>query len=48
MELLIEIQEQVIQCRRLASQMSDPEIARRFYELADEIEHRAREADKAE
>ena len=44
-ELLIAIQEQVIQGRRLAAQIFDPETSRRLYELADEIERRAREVD---
>jgi hypothetical protein len=45
LELLIAIQEQVIQCRRLAAQIFDPETSRRLYEFADEIERRAREVD---
>jgi hypothetical protein len=45
-ELIIEIQELVIKCRRLASAIFDPEMSRRLYELADEVEHRAREADR--
>ena len=45
LELLIGIQEQIIRCRRLAAQIFDPETSRRLYELADEIEQRAREVD---
>jgi hypothetical protein len=45
-ELLIQIQHQVIQCRRLANEISDPETSRRLHELADEIERRAREVDQ--
>jgi hypothetical protein len=45
-ELLIRIQEQVIKCRRLAAEISDPETARRLNELADEIDKRAREVDR--
>jgi hypothetical protein len=45
--LLIGIQEQIIKCRRLAAEISHPETARRLYELADEIESRAREVDAA-
>jgi hypothetical protein len=45
-ELLIQIQYQVIQCRRLAKKISDPETSRRLHELADEIERRAREVDQ--
>jgi hypothetical protein len=43
---LIEIQAEVIACRRLAAELSDPKSARRLYELADEIERRAREVDR--
>ena len=45
-ELLIQIQEQIIQCRRLAASIYDPKTARLLYEMADEIEQRAREADR--
>jgi hypothetical protein len=46
-ELLIQIQEQIIQCRRLAASVHDPKTARLLYDLANEIEQRAREADRA-
>jgi hypothetical protein len=45
LELLIGIQEQIIRCRRLAAQIFDPETSRRLYELADEVERRARDVD---
>jgi len=45
LELLIGIQEQIIRCRRLAAQIFDPETSRRHYELADEVEWRARDVD---
>jgi hypothetical protein len=47
LELLIGIQDQVIKCRRLAAEIGDPETARRLHELADDIEQRAREVDRA-
>jgi hypothetical protein len=46
LKLLIRIQEQVIKCRRLASEIFDGETSRRLYELADEIEQRARDVDR--
>jgi len=36
---------QVLHCRRLAAEISDPEISRRLQALADEIERGAREVD---
>jgi hypothetical protein len=45
-ELLIGIQQQVIKCRRLAAEISDPETARRLREMADQIEQRARQVDQ--
>jgi hypothetical protein len=45
-ELLVMVQDQVIQARRLAAEISDPETSHRLYELADEIEKRAREVDQ--
>ena len=45
--LLISIQDQIIKCRQLAAEIFHPETARRLYELADEIESRAREVDAA-
>jgi hypothetical protein len=45
-ELLIGIQDQVIKCRRLAAELSDPQTARFLRELADEVERRAREVDR--
>jgi hypothetical protein len=47
LELLIGIQDQVIQCRRFAAEVRDPEAARILYTLADDIEQRAREVDRA-
>jgi hypothetical protein len=44
LELLIDIQDQIIKCRSLAAKIFDPETSRRLYELADEVERRAREA----
>ena len=45
LELIISIQGQVIECRKLAATIAHPEMARRLYELADEVERRAREVD---
>jgi hypothetical protein len=45
-ELLIQIQDQIIKCRRLAASIDDPKTARLLYDLADEIEQRAREVDR--
>jgi hypothetical protein len=45
-ELLIQIQDQIIKCRRLAALIDDPKTARLLYDLADEIEQRAREVDR--
>ena len=45
-ELLIQIQHRIIQCRCLANEISDPETSRRLQELTDEIERRAREVDQ--
>jgi hypothetical protein len=45
-QLLANIQDQVIKCRRLAAEISDPETSRRLYELVDDVERRAREADR--
>jgi hypothetical protein len=44
-QILIDVQDKVIECRRLASEVVDPETSRRLYELADEVEQRAREID---
>ena len=46
LELLIGIQDEVIKCRRLAAEIFDRETSRRLYELADEVERRAREVDR--
>jgi hypothetical protein len=46
LKLLVNIQDQVIKCRRLAAEISDRETSRRLCELADEIEQRAREVDR--
>jgi hypothetical protein len=40
---LIDIQEQIEQCRRLAIGIFDKETSDRLFALANEIEHRARE-----
>ncbi|HXB80097.1 MAG TPA: hypothetical protein VNX23_22260 [Bradyrhizobium sp.] len=45
-ERLTLIQDQVIKLRRLAAETFDREISLRLSALADEIEHRAREADR--
>jgi hypothetical protein len=47
-ERLILVQQQVIKLRRLAAAEAsfDGEIALRLHALADQIEHRAREADR--
>ena len=45
-ERLTLIQEQVIKLRCLAADISDLEVSAILSELADEIEHRAREADR--
>jgi hypothetical protein len=46
-ELLAQIQGEVIRCRRLASEIGDPETSRRLYDLANQIEQRAREIDRS-
>jgi hypothetical protein len=45
-ERLALVQGQVIKLRRLAAETFDREITPRLLALADEIEHRAREADR--
>jgi hypothetical protein len=47
LELLIKIQEQVIECRRVAVETRDSKIALFLYRLAAEVEAEAREADMA-
>jgi hypothetical protein len=44
---LIGIQHQIIECHRLADETPDREAALRFHELADRIELRVREVDRA-
>jgi hypothetical protein len=44
-ELLTKIQEQIIKCRRLASEMPDSKMALLLYRLADKVEAEVREAD---
>ena len=44
-ELLTKIQEQIIKCRRLASETPDSKLALFLYRLAAEVEAEAREAD---
>lgn len=43
--VLIGIQGQIAQCRRLVSEISDPETVKRLLKLADELEQRSREVD---
>jgi len=45
LKTLIDIQEQIEQCRRLAIGIFDKETSDRLFALAKEIEHRAREVD---
>ena len=45
-ERLTLIQSQVIKLRRLAAEIFDREMTSRLFALADEIEHRVREADR--
>jgi hypothetical protein len=40
-------QDQIIKCRRLADESADRAMARRFYRLADDLERRVREVDRA-
>jgi hypothetical protein len=42
---VIAIQDWILQCRRLAANMPDPEIALRLSEIAEKVEKRAREVD---
>jgi hypothetical protein len=44
---LIGVQAQIIRCRRLADETPDRAMARRFYQLADNLEQRVREVDRA-
>jgi hypothetical protein len=44
-ELLAQIQERIIECRRVAAEASAPGLALFLYRLADEVEAEAREAD---
>jgi hypothetical protein len=46
LKTLIGIQDQVWQCRRLAAEIGDRETALRLYQLALELEERAREVDQ--
>jgi hypothetical protein len=46
LELLIQLQGQLIKCRKLAAEISDPATSRRLYQLADDIERLAREVDR--
>ena len=45
LDLLTKIQEQIIKCRREASEAPDSKMALFLYRLADEVEAEAREAD---
>ncbi|HEV7217863.1 MAG TPA: hypothetical protein VGN39_03230 [Terriglobales bacterium] len=44
-ELLAQIQERIIECRRTASETPDSKLALFLYRLADEVEAETREAD---
>jgi hypothetical protein len=44
---LIGVQAQIIRCRRLADENPDRAMALRFYQLADNLEQRVREVDRA-
>ena len=44
---LIGVQAQIISCRRLADENPDRAMALRFYQLADNLEQRVREVDRA-
>jgi hypothetical protein len=46
LKTLIGIQDQILKRRRLAAQIFDPETARRLFQLANELEQRAREVDR--
>jgi hypothetical protein len=46
LKILIGIQLRVIMCRNLAAATEDRAVARRIYAFADEIERRARDADR--
>jgi hypothetical protein len=46
LQTLIGIQDQVLKCRRLATEIFDRETAKRLRKLADELERRAREVDR--
>jgi hypothetical protein len=41
--MLADLQDQIITCRRFASETSNPEQSRRLYQIANDIEQRARE-----
>ena len=43
LEVLLESQAEIEQCRRLAAEISDPETAKRLLKLANELEQRLRE-----
>ena len=45
LELLTKIQERIIECRRMAAETPDSELALWLYRLADEVEAEAREVD---
>jgi hypothetical protein len=47
LEHLIGVQGQIIRCRRLANETPDRAMALRFYQLADDLEQRVREVDRA-
>jgi hypothetical protein len=44
--MLADLQDQIIKCRRFASETSNPEQSRRLYQIANDIEQRARELDR--
>jgi hypothetical protein len=47
LELLIGIQDQVIKLPPSGRWIGDPETSQRLHQLPDDIEHRAREVDRA-
>lgn len=47
LDRLIGVQAQIIRCRRLADESPDRAMALRFYQLADNLEQRVREVDRA-
>jgi hypothetical protein len=46
LEMLVILQGQILDYRRFAAGIGDPEAAQILYRLADELEHYARETDR--